>query len=887
MFDAVVGPARSRGLGRAPRPTGPGRARPLVDFRVSMATTERDLLRRSSASSASATDAEIKSAFRQARPAVASRRQQGARGRGPVQGDQRGLPGPVRPGAPPALRHVRASRVDGGPRAAGLRGLRRLRRHLRRVLRRRRGRARRGAAGRSAGSDLRYDLRITFEEAINGTEKEIEFPVARRAARRAAATAPSPGTEPIDLPAVQRPRRGPQRPPDDARPDGQRQRPARAARARARSSRRRATTCHGEGRVERKRTLQVTIPPGIDEGHQIRLSNEGEAGPRGGPAGSCTSPSTSRRTRRSSATGTELYLRGRRRRSPRRRSARRITVPDRRGRGGGRDQAGHAARAPRSGCAARACPTSAGRVSAATFTSSSTSRSRRKLTKRAARGCSRPTPTASGEIVTEAAACSSGSATSSRRCCGDAEDAPDDATRDRRPSALARARGRGGPRGRRGRQRDPRAGRARAARASSPAFDLVDEGLGARIDPTRPATVRAYVPARDRARRIARPSRRVAEALGHLQAFGLRPIGELQTRVVDEADWADAWKAHFPVLRLGRRLVIRPSWRTAPRDADEVVIALDPGMAFGTGLHPTTRLCLEALERRRRSRPARRGPRPRCRLRLGHPLDRRGSSSARRRVLGVDTDPIAVEATARECPPQRPRAPPECAPEGSLPTGEAPFDVVLANLIAGLLVALASSLHAELVPGGTLVASGIFIDREARGPSGVRGRRPARHRANGRRRLGGARGSEGPEGRRWYDRPDAEPPDPDPASSRTSRLRSCCSCRRSCCPSRCARGARPSTPTAASCAGCCWGQSHGTVIIGAGLAITGLGLVAALGPTLLQQPWLLIALAIYAFNLGLAFFIQRPNLRRLIGVKATPDDEMGATAPGVSATCRT
>jgi hypothetical protein len=69
-----------------------------------------------------------------------------------------------------------------------------------------------------------------------------------------------------------------------------------------------------------------------------------------------------------------------------------------------------------------------------------------------------------------------------------------------------------------------------------------------------------------------------------------------------------------------------------------------------------------------------------------------------------------------------------------------------------------------------------------------------------------------------------------------------------------------------------WAQSHGTMLIGAGLALTGLGLVAALGPTLLQQPWLLLALLIYALNLGLAFFIQRPNLRRLIGVKAAPDD---------------
>lgn len=72
--------------------------------------------------------------------------------------------------------------------------------------------------------------------------------------------------------------------------------------------------------------------------------------------------------------------------------------------------------------------------------------------------------------------------------------------------------------------------------------------------------------------------------------------------------------------------------------------------------------------------------------------------------------------------------------------------------------------------------------------------------------------------------------------------------------------------------GLLWAQSHGTIVIGAGLALTGLGLVAVLGPSLLGQPWLMAALAIYFANLVIAFFIQRPNLRRLIGIKAAPDD---------------
>jgi hypothetical protein len=71
-----------------------------------------------------------------------------------------------------------------------------------------------------------------------------------------------------------------------------------------------------------------------------------------------------------------------------------------------------------------------------------------------------------------------------------------------------------------------------------------------------------------------------------------------------------------------------------------------------------------------------------------------------------------------------------------------------------------------------------------------------------------------------------------------------------------------------------WGQAHGTMALGAGLALTGVGLIVALGPSVLQQPWLAVALAIYAVNLGLAFFIQRPNLRRLVGITAAPDDRI-------------
>jgi hypothetical protein len=71
-----------------------------------------------------------------------------------------------------------------------------------------------------------------------------------------------------------------------------------------------------------------------------------------------------------------------------------------------------------------------------------------------------------------------------------------------------------------------------------------------------------------------------------------------------------------------------------------------------------------------------------------------------------------------------------------------------------------------------------------------------------------------------------------------------------------------------------WMQAHGTLVVGIGLALTGAALVIVLGGSLIGQPWLLVALAIYAANLLLAFFVQRPNLRRLIGIRAAADDRV-------------
>src|SRR6266702_6752175 len=128
-------------------------------------------------------------------------------------------------------------------------------------------------------------------------------------------------------------------------------------------------------------------------------------------------------------------------------------------------------------------------------------------------------------------------------------------------------------------------------------IELVGEGQEYRVLTGQPVQVHAYLPM-DGSEEEAR--QRIAEGLWHLSRLGPQFVGDLQTRIVHEEDWANAWKDDYHVTHIGQHLVIRPSWRDYTPKGDEVVLELDPGMAFGTGLHPTTRMCLEQVEQRTR-----------------------------------------------------------------------------------------------------------------------------------------------------------------------------------------------------------------------------------------------------------------------------------------------
>ena len=192
------------------------------------------------------------------------------------------------------------------------------------------------------------------------------------------------------------------------------------------------------------------------------------------------------------------------------------------------------------------------------------------------------------------------------------------------------------------------------------------------------------------------------DALGHLQAFGLGPIGELAVRSVDDEDWLEAWKATVTPIHIGRFLV-RPTWSDA-QEAGAITIALDPGMAFGTGLHPTTQQCLEAVSY--------------LDLEGLRVLDVGTGSSilaiaatkrGAREVVGVDTDPLAVRAAKENAETNGVAID---ARAGSAADVDGAFDVVLANLVGPVLVQVAPHLRARLRTSGSLVAAGITTQAE-------------------------------------------------------------------------------------------------------------------------------------------------------------------------------
>ncbi|CAN5853217.1 50S ribosomal protein L11 methyltransferase [soil metagenome] len=247
-------------------------------------------------------------------------------------------------------------------------------------------------------------------------------------------------------------------------------------------------------------------------------------------------------------------------------------------------------------------------------------------------------------------------------------------------------------------------GRVSAGTAVRPTRLIRDpnDELAAREDPDAPFVVSAHLAdAPDAAASVESTER----ALWHLQAFGLGRVGPLGVREVDDVDWTQAWRQHYVAQRIGR-VVIVPSWATEPIAAGEVAVILDPGMAFGTGLHPTTRGCLEMLQEV--------APMSDAVLDVGCGSGILGIAALRLgagRVVAVDTDAQAVQATIDNAA-RNGVSESVHASLGTLAPGPSErYGLVLANLVAAVLIDLAPRLADHLAPGGRLIAGGIIEPR--------------------------------------------------------------------------------------------------------------------------------------------------------------------------------
>ena len=203
--------------------------------------------------------------------------------------------------------------------------------------------------------------------------------------------------------------------------------------------------------------------------------------------------------------------------------------------------------------------------------------------------------------------------------------------------------------------------------------------------------------------------RRIEEILWHMGQ--LYPIPAPIFATVREEDWENAWKTHYTPFRIGRRILICPAWETVSHEPDDVLLLMDPGMAFGTGRHPTTRMCLEIVEELARPGISV--------LDLGTGSGILSIAAARfgaASILALDTDTVAVRSAQENCVRNGVEATVrvEAGSLESLPAGRQ-WDLLLVNILAPVILQLFEGGMAErIAPGGKIALAGI-IEEQADG----------------------------------------------------------------------------------------------------------------------------------------------------------------------------
>ena len=240
--------------------------------------------------------------------------------------------------------------------------------------------------------------------------------------------------------------------------------------------------------------------------------------------------------------------------------------------------------------------------------------------------------------------------------------------------------------------------------------EYIDAGLWdytdlPRAEDTETVTVRAYLPEDERLESSLLTLTERIEGLRRADA----PIGAgtVSHVFVADEDWAETWKAYIHTEKIGRRIVVRPTWETYTPSGDEIVIDLDPGAAFGTGAHATTAMCLRWLEHLVCSRMRV------CDVGCGSGiLAIAASKLGAGEVIAMDYDPVAVSVAEENI--KQNHVTNVVALQSDLLAacqGMPPAELITANIIADIIIRLFDQLDQYLAPGGVLLASGIIDDR--------------------------------------------------------------------------------------------------------------------------------------------------------------------------------
>lgn len=232
-------------------------------------------------------------------------------------------------------------------------------------------------------------------------------------------------------------------------------------------------------------------------------------------------------------------------------------------------------------------------------------------------------------------------------------------------------------------------------------WDYIDEKLF--VEDTGEVKVKGYLP---QSPELHGKLQYIKDAVANLDQFGLdKGIGEVIIKEVYEEDWANAWKQYYKPFKIGEHIVIKPTWENYNKEAEDIIIEIDPGMAFGTGTHETTRMCIELLEVyvKNNSTVFDIG----CGSGI---LSVVSSKLGAGKVYGVDIDEVAVKSSKDNVKISMAQNV-EIIHGNLLNVLEGRADVIVANIIADVIIGLTGALHKFLAPEGIFIASGIIKDR--------------------------------------------------------------------------------------------------------------------------------------------------------------------------------